>query len=186
MAYKEDITADMARQLLSYEPGTGELRWRVRHLSMFHDGKKFDAKHAMAKWNTRYAGQIAGRIGDGGYYIVMKNRKPYRAHRLIWLMVHGFWPSGEIDHKNGVRHENWLLNLRDGTRAQNHQNLEARTELGLLGARWNEKRQKWRSRITVNRRDTSLGYHDTEKQAHEAYLEAKKRLHTFQPVPRGG
>lgn len=187
MACEDDITAEMARQLLNYDPDTGELRWKCRPLSMFKAGEWRDARWSQAKWNTRYAGEIAGRINDGGYPLVnMKSYRPYRAHRLIWLMVHGRWPSGEIDHINGIRHDNRLCNLREGTRAENHQNLKARHERGLLGARWYEKYGRWRSRIMVDQKETSLGYHDTEEQAHAAYLEAKKRLHLFQPVPRGG
>ena len=45
--------------------------------------------------------------------------KPYRAHRVIWALVHGEWPEGQIDHINGVRDDNRLENLRVVTNQDN-------------------------------------------------------------------
>lgn len=44
------------------------------------------------------------------------------AHRLAWLYVHGEWPQREIDHKDNVRHHNWIGNLRDVSHSVNMQN----------------------------------------------------------------
>jgi hypothetical protein len=37
-------------------------------------------------------------------------------------MAHGRWPEHDIDHRNGVRDDNRLENLREATNAQNTQN----------------------------------------------------------------
>jgi hypothetical protein len=45
------------------------------------------------------------------------------AHRLVWFVVHGKFPDGDIDHINGNRSDNRIENLRDVTRRANLQNV---------------------------------------------------------------
>ncbi len=40
------------------------------------------------------------------------------------------------------------------------------------------------AQITVGGKNYYLGLHDTKEQAFAAYVDAKARLHTFQPSPR--
>jgi len=44
------------------------------------------------------------------------------AHRIIWLLVKGEWPKEFLDHKNGIRTDNRIENLRECNMAQNHAN----------------------------------------------------------------
>jgi len=59
-----------------------------------------------------------------GYRNVSFNGKRYYVHRLVWLYNYGEWPS-TIDHKNRIRNDNKLENLRDCSRSDNQQNLSA-------------------------------------------------------------
>lgn len=104
-------------------------------------------------------------------------------HRAAWLLQTGAWPSHEVDHRNRQPADNRWDNLREATRGQNQQNRAAVNGKGrLLGC--TPYYRKWKATIRVNNSaPIYLGLHDTEEQAHQAYLDAKARLHTFQPVP---
>lgn len=123
-------------------------------------------------------GTTMGSDNGKGYLRIRLDGVTYRAHRLVWLWVHGEWPTGEIDHINGVRHDNGIENLRVVDRALNNQNLKRaqrnNRSSGLLGAYRHGK--KWQAQITFGGVSTTLGTFDTAEEAHAAYLEAK-RLH---------
>lgn len=50
----------------------------------------------------------------------------FYAHRLAWLITHGAWPEAEIDHIDGKRGNNSILNLRAVTRSENAKNIKLR------------------------------------------------------------
>lgn len=102
----------------------------------------------------------------------------YAAHRLAHFYKTGKWPVGEVDHRDGNPHNNIWLNLRDGDRFQNQQNLRrARitNQSGLLGA--HSAGGRFSSKIRFEGRSVHLGYHDTAEGAHHAYVTAKRSLH---------
>lgn len=48
-------------------------------------------------------------------------RKDFHAHRAVWMAFNGPIPAGmEINHKNGLRHDNRLANLEVCTRRENN------------------------------------------------------------------
>jgi hypothetical protein len=59
------------------------------------------------------AGEIAGHVKADGYRYIEIDGVEYKACDLAWLYVHGAWPIGEIQHINGNRDDNRLVNLRD-------------------------------------------------------------------------
>lgn len=72
------------------------------------------------------AGSIVGPHGtplrkqNRGYVMVCIGRKWVPAHRMIWEAVHGPIPAGlQINHKNGIKHDNRLANLELATPAEN-------------------------------------------------------------------
>ena len=83
-----NIIPDFVRDFLSYNPKTGEFRWKVEN-----------SRRAKA-------GSIAGHIAaDSGYIYIRLNGTLYRAHRLAWFFVHGEQPN-VIDHINHDRADN--------------------------------------------------------------------------------
>lgn len=165
MTKRATITTPPAPEWLArlrYDPITGQFRWAC-------------AAPGIA------VGKAAGSISHFGYHIIKLGRQQYRAHRLAWLIVHGEWPQGEIDHINGDRTDNRMANLRAVDRAANSQNRwmahRDNKSCGLLGATWNKQHKRWQAKIVARKVRHHLGYFETPEQAHEAYLTAKKRLH---------
>jgi hypothetical protein len=124
-----------------------------------------------------------------GYIRIGINNKLYVAHRLAWLYVHGEFPESEIDHINGDRADNRILNLRKATPAENSQN-RARycsNSSGFMGVYFNKRHKKYCARINHLGKKKHLGLYDTAELAFEAYKEAKRVYHSFNPeVPFRG
>lgn len=116
-------------------------------------------------------GDFAGRaIAANGYRTVSLFGKSYKAHRLIYFMFNGEF-AAEIDHINGVRHDNRIENLRPVTRSQNcaNQQTQKRSKTGLKGVSYMPKLQKWRARIKVMQKEIYLGVFPTKEDAAQAY-----------------
>lgn len=141
------------RALLDYEPDTGVFRWRSRRQQM-------------------PAGSVAGSWTSHGYVVIRVDGVRVRAHHLAWLFVYGEMPEMALDHVNGVRDDNRIVNLRLATRAQNSRN----------SRKWSGKQEKkgvhkihdsrFRALIRVDRVLKHIGYFATEQEAHDAYCAA--------------
>jgi hypothetical protein len=120
-------------------------------------------------------GLPVGSAHKDGYLAVQVGPKKYLAHRLAWLYVFGLFPPNEIDHRNGIRTDNRIANLRVATKPENQQNRALRN--GRLGIDYHKGRGRWRARITVAGVVHCLGYFTEQDAAQAAYLRAKKLLH---------
>lgn len=184
MAMKYTISAALVRQFLQYDAETGKLTWKPRTPDMFPDDHPImGPKGKCARWNKMYAGREAGGLNKGYVRIrVGKYRLP--ATSLIWLIVHGKLPDDQIDHRNGDRSANRLSNLREADDFCQAQNRKRRStnRSGLTGVC--QSGERWRAEIQIRYVRFNLGAFDTKEEAYAVYLEAKSRLHTFQPFPR--
>ena len=179
-----EVPVSYLHEALAYDLDTGILTWRARPRSHFKTGRYWK------DWNLRYAGCAAGSPLFSGYFNIRLTfgGKQYSllCHRVAWAISTDKWPKHQIDHKNLVRTDNRLINLREGTNRENSQNrnLQSNNTSGLMGVSWDRAKQKWRADIAVSGRSYHLGRFRTPELAHKAYLEAKKQLHLFNPVPR--
>lgn len=114
-----------------------------------------------------------------GYLRLTINKNIYYQHRLAWLYMLGSFPINEIDHINGIRHDNRISNLRDATYRENVQNRKYHREGKLVGCYFNKKSNKWFSCVTIKNRTYYIGKFDSEKQASEAYFKVLKNLELF-------
>lgn len=181
------ITAERARELLNYDPDTGVLTWKSARNWRVRDNL---GRHAQpdAK-RSGMPGQIAGAKNKDGYIQLTVQGKQYRAHRLAWLIVHGQWPDGQLDHKNRIRDDNRIDNLREATNQQNQWNRECpkNNRSGLKGVsmvklkprtKWKRTPVKpWEARIRIDGKTKVLGRYVTKEEAALAYIEASQRVH---------
>jgi hypothetical protein len=135
-----DLTQARLKELLHYDPETGQFRWLV-------------------KFSRQRPGGAAGTKDAHGYLLIRVERKLYKAHRLAWLYVHGSWPAKGIDHINRVRDDNRIANLREACQSLNSMNRAAgaKSRSGILGVVWREDRQKWTAQIRIGYRMVHLG-----------------------------
>ena len=136
------------------------------------------------KKHRRYA-SLDGRethcLDMHGY--VQVNLRPYgplKGHRLAWMMAHGEWPAGQIDHINGVRDDNRIVNLRVVTNrinAQNKRKALPSNKLGVLGVTYRVRRG-YRATVThYSKAHCVPGSFATAEAAHAAYVALKRQLH---------
>lgn len=117
-------------------------------------------------WNTRYAGKEAFTAISNGYRRGRIFDHSFSAQRVVWAYVHGKWPANDIDHINGKRDDNRIVNLRDVTNADNHKNMRKRSDntSGFTGVTWCKLYNKWNASIQVSGKRKNLGYfHDIDE-----------------------
>lgn len=119
-------------------------------------------------------GKEVGYDNGFGYLRTSIKDKKIVLHRLIWLLQYGYLPEMDLDHINGNRKDNRLVNLRLATRAENLQN-----QTKAKGFRWFEPAKKWVVAVKKDYKAHHIGYFDTELDARAAYMRAKRELHPF-------
>ena len=177
------VTAAQLRELLRYEPESGKLFWRPRPPSMFFGNADCGVQGSAKAWNTRYAGrETFANTNRYGYLKGKILRITCLAHRVAWALYHGEWPSGQIDHINGVRTDNRISNLRcvSHTENQRNQKRSRRNTSGCTGVFWHSRTSKWCARIGVNSRSIDLGLFEN-KEAAIAARKAAERQYGFHP-----
>lgn len=119
---KNIVDPSVLRMLLEYDAQTGDLRWKPRSGDYFKDGA-MSAKSKHKSWSSRFSGMKAfTAINSAGYLCSRVNGANLVAHRVAWVIHFGEWPSGHIDHINGIRTDNRISNLRDVQRSDNSKN----------------------------------------------------------------
>lgn len=153
-----ESAADAIRSRLRYDPGSGGLHWTCSYMSV-REGAK------------------AGSLERNGYLKVVVGGLSYKAHRVAWLLANGQWPKGQIDHINGNRSDNRLVNLRDVDQCANQHNQHRRDTGKLVGAFFHKDSGKFQASIRHRGREHYLGLYETEREARAAYLAAKRIFH---------
>lgn len=154
------MNIDLAKMRLRYEPDTGLFYW-------------------IGRPNARVEpDSVAGTVRQNGYISITLDGKKYFAHRLAWLWMTGEIPE-TVDHLNCIRSDNRFANLRNVPSDMNAQNIRSRTKRntsGFLGV-CEVKPGRFRASLNSGKRSIYLGLFDTPQEAHQVYLEAKRKLH---------
>lgn len=152
----ESLTKEDLWELFTYNPDTGLLS---------HN------------WNTvhRQQGDDATYMHSQGYLSIAVGNTEYLAHRVIWKMMTGSWPTGQVDHKNHKRSDNRWENLRDVPSRENQLNTgkKKNNSSGVNGVRILPS-GRFCAFIMVNRKQISLGTYDTLEEAADARAKADK------------
>lgn len=152
----QHFTPDELRERLDYDEVTGNLYWR------------------------RDAGDqaIAGTVTPYGYLQIAIGGHSILAHRAIWAMHFGEWPDGMIDHRNRIKTDNRISNLRLATTVQNSANTNARSnsKSGVKGVS-QKPNGKWRAYIRFDGKNRALGTFANMGDAIEVYNRAAREVH---------
>ncbi len=158
---RETLELARLKELLHYDPESGIFTW------------------IKSNSNTSPVGTIAGRgINPEGYRQIQIDGHSFKAHRLAWFYVYGKWPE-QIDHLNGVRDDNRIINLRDATPQINSQNQRGaikNNKSGFLGV-FPHKNGGFVAKIKVDKKNKYLGRFATAEEAHAVYVLAKRQFH---------
>lgn len=159
------------KERLHYNHETGVFTWKTRPIEHFKGLRSFNG------WNTRCAGKVAGGEDRCGYQRIIVDSTRYQSHRLAWLYVHGEFPASQIDHINGKRDDNRLVNLRSVSQQENLKNQKKRTDnkSGFVGVHWNKGCKKWMAYINSGGKRENLGLYNDINLAITARAEAEPR-----------
>lgn len=153
------ITQAELKERLSYNENTGVFTWIKT-----------------PPCNSMYLGEKAGSKHIDGYWHISIDGTHYLAHRLAWLYVHGSFPNEFIDHKNGIRNDNRMCNLREASRLQNNSNrkLNKNNKTGFKGV--SKRGNMWRVRIRKNGNLLNIGSYPRIELAIAAYQNKANQL----------
>ena len=149
------LSQDLLKELFDYKGGN--LIWKV------------------SRQGNKGINSIAGCLSKNGYIVISLNKKLQYAHRLIYV-----WHYGEIskdmliDHINGIKYDNRIENLRTITHQQNLFNTKAK------GYNFDKNKNKFKAQIMVSGKRKHLGLFNTQEEASNTYLEAKKKYHIIE------
>lgn len=149
---KIELTQEIVKELLHYDPETGHLYWKERDIKWFA-GKDHHPEKIMRGWNTRYKNKEAlAHLNDDGYKTGNILYKFSFAHRIIWLWNFGGPIPKELDHKNKIKTDNRLENLFSSNRSENLKNKGKykNNTSGITGVLFDKKKEHWCPNICVD------------------------------------
>lgn len=165
---------ELLRALINYVPDTGELFWRVRTSEQFNAPTDAARRGQAKRWNAIHSGQPALNYIDGrGYLSGSVGSVKVLAHRAAWAIFFGEYPAEQIDHINGDKSDNRLVNLRDASATANLRNrsLLSNNTSGQVGVRFDKG--AWNARIGVGGKHVYLGRFQSFEEAVAARIKAQ-------------
>lgn len=134
------LPIETLQRLFRYEPETGNVYW-------------------VAEGKGRIKKKAAGTVVKAGYIGIMIDGKRYYAHRIAWALHHGKHPIDQLDHINGIKTDNRIVNLRQASNLQNGKNIKTKRNntSGYSGVVFCKQTGKWRVMIKVNSKSIHFG-----------------------------
>lgn len=156
---KDWLTQAKLKEFLHYDLNTGAFTW----VKSFRKG---------------WVGKAAGTKKEDAYIHIQFGGRMYLAHRLAWLYVYGELPD-ELDHKDEVKHHNWIENLREADHSRNLMNVKTKSNntSGVKSVFWHAGKSQWYGLIVSNKVRYRLGYFDNIEDAAKAVRAKRAELH---------
>ncbi len=174
VANRNVLPQELVRELFTY--ADGKLLWR-------QPGRRRTVG-AKAGWKRFF------KLENKFRWVICYKEKNYQRAVLVWIYHYGDVPADRlVDHRKSEETLNDRIeNLRLATHKENAQNRAKhstwkgkKTSSKYKGVRWHKREKKWEARINFTKdgkyRQKHLGYFDTEKEAHAAYVAAAKFWH---------
>jgi len=122
-----------------------------------------------------------GSINAEGYLKIYFYGKYYSGHRIAWFIHYGEWvpyPIFEIDHINGVKNDNRIVNLRKVTKSQNqrHGKEYCNSKSGVRGVYWLSSKSRWLAKIWDGPHHRYIGSFRTLEEAKAARRRVENEL----------
>lgn len=155
------LTHTKLKELLEYDPETGNWIWQVDRLP------------------GASKGQTAGSVHRNGYRYLCVDKVQYQSSRLAWFYMTKQWPSKQIDHINRISIDDRWENLREVTPSENQCNrgMPKNNKSGVKGVVWHKQKSKWMAQIRVNNKNIYLGIYDDIEDAKIARSLGEERFH---------
>jgi len=136
-----------------------KLSYNNLHLNLNYDPLTGIFTRKKANTNCVDLGDIAGTKKTDGYIEIWVENERYLAHILAWFYVHGYWSENMIDHIDGVKHHNWIGNLREVSNQCNQRNRgnPKNNSSGVKGVSRNASNGNWMSYLYIKGKIKRLG-----------------------------
>lgn len=115
--WKEIVTPELCRKLLTYDPHNGVLTWKPRDIEFFNGDKR-----SWKIWNTRFSGKAIPSNPVSRKRSATCQNTTVLGHRidqavLAWMIFYGETPSGYMGRIDGDHMNYRIDNLYDNKRA---------------------------------------------------------------------
>ncbi len=136
---REQLTQKFLQSYLDYNPSNGYLY----------------------KKDTR---EVLGYLHHSNYVYLAIRGVIYSAHSLIWLLLYGYLTENQIDHKNGIRNDNRLINLQEVSRDCNLRNKQIykNSSSGYRGISKDTVTNRWRAYGALKGKAIYLGVYKSK------------------------
>ena len=177
------MSIELLRELIALDAQTGTLTWKPREARHFPPTAKQTGQHKANNWNSHLAGKpaLTYKCRRHGYLTGALFGEWISAHRVVFALTLGRWPSGEIDHINGNPADNRPVNLRDVSHQENQRNMKRprNNTSGTTGVIFDSTHGKWVARISANgQRNQHVGCFVSKSDA-VAARKAAEALHGY-------
>ena len=153
---KEKLTQKRLHEVLDYDPSTGICIWKINKGFRYIKGKT-------AGWD------------DNGYRRIEIDGRVYRAHRLAFMWMDGYFPENDVDHIDRNKANNKWDNLREASRSCNviNSKISIRNTSGITGITFSNQASKWQAYISIPKKLLHLGFFKKKNNAVMARWEAE-------------
>lgn len=163
---EKSIKVETLRDMISYCPETGDLKWKERYNCGFYG------------FNAKYAGKRCFTVADRkGHLTGTFLGKTLRSHRVAWSIYYGEWPDGQIDHIDGNPNNNSIKNLRICENDVNCRNkgIYKNNTTGWNGVSFHKGTGRWAAKYRKNYKHKFIGYFNCPTSAGIAVAIAQRK-----------